>query len=85
MTREAAIRHIKGVLNELGRPLTKIEKDAFTIAYNSIERMDAIARKSDDADKWEIRMNEIYQKGYDRGVKAHQADLRSKRDRSRRE
>lgn len=81
MTRETAIRLIKSVLLELGRPLTKAEKDAFTIAYNCIDRMDAIARKEDGDDDWEVKANEIYQKGYDRGVKACQADLRSRRQR----
>ena len=37
MTREGAKRHIKAVLAQLGRPLTKTEKDAFTIAYNCMD------------------------------------------------
>lgn len=81
MTRETAKRLIKSVLLELSRPLTKAERDAFAIAYNCMDRMDAIAKKEDGTDDWEVKANEIYQKGYDRGVKACQADLRSKRNR----
>lgn len=37
MTLEGAKRNIKCVTRQLNRPLTKPEKDAFTIAYNCID------------------------------------------------
>lgn len=37
MTLEGAKRNIKWVTRQLNRPLTKAEKDAFTIAYNCID------------------------------------------------
>ena len=70
MTREGAKRHIKALVHELGRPLTKVEKDALTIAYNSMDKLDAIRRCTPKDNDWERYSDRLYDLAYQRGKEA---------------
>lgn len=67
MTREGAKRHIKALVQELGRPLTKTEKDALTIAYNSMDKLDAIRRCTPPGDDWEQYADRLWDLAVEKG------------------